>query len=144
MNAQKSIEILKYQISMNEVTVTRFDYTKLNAMIMKLLESNDSSIYALNSLNIKIKEARIADDRKIEPDCCTMNSTVSVLFPDTGKLRSFCLVYPEDVSLMDINLSVLTPLGCALLGSRKGQTVSVHAPEGYLTVIVMDLNHPSE
>ena len=129
---------------MNEIVLTRYDYSKLYTMIMNLLESNDSSISALNLLNVKIKQAKIAEYQKIESDYCTMNTIVDVLFPDTGKVRSFCLVYPQDVSLRDINLSVLSPLGCALLGTRKGQTVSVHAPEGYLKVIIQDLRHQSD
>ena len=81
---------------------------------------------------------------KISSDYVTMNSVVEVFFSATGKSRVFKLVYPEDVSLADINLSVLSPLGCALLGSKKGKTISFYAPEGLQELTVRNILYQPE
>ena len=128
---------------MNETILSKPDFTRLQSMVMALLDKSDSSVFYLNRLNMTIKQARLVDSKKISTDYVAMNSVVEVIFSKTGKSRVFKLVYPEDVSLRNINVSVLSPLGCALLGSKKGQTISVQAPEGIQELKIKDiLYHP--
>ena len=124
---------------MNEIILSKVDYSGLNTLILSLLKNSASNVSALNRLNQTIKQARQVESEMISSDLITMNTVAEIIFTETGKSRIFRLVYPDNVSLQDINLSILTPLRCALLGSKKGQTVSVHAPEGYREVIIKDV-----
>lgn len=124
---------------MNEIILSKVDFSRLNSLILSLLENNDSSISALNRLNMKIKQARQVEPELISSDLIIMNTVAEIIFTETGKSRIFRLVYPDNVSLQDINLSILTPLGCALLGSKKEQIVSVKAPEGFREVMIKDI-----
>ncbi len=124
---------------MDGIILSKVDFKGLNALILSLLENNYSSVSALNRLNQTIKQARQVEPELISSDLITMNTVVEIIFIETGKSRIFRLVYPDNVSLQDINLSILTPLGCALLGSKKEQIVSVKAPEGYREVMIKDI-----
>ena len=66
---------------------------------------------------------------KIPADVVTMNSVVCVV-DDTGAEQEWTLVYPEEANVASAKLSVLSPMGAALLGARAGKSVKYSAPNG--------------
>jgi regulator of nucleoside diphosphate kinase len=60
----------------------------------------------------------------------TMNSRVRLRDLASGQREIYTLVYPPEADIDTNRLSVLAPLGSALLGSRAGQTIKVNAPGG--------------
>ena len=50
--------------------------------------------------------------------------------PDAGAARKVTLVYPEDADIAEGRISVLTPIGTALLGLRPGQSITWQARDG--------------
>jgi len=60
----------------------------------------------------------------------TMNSRVRLCDDASGQSETYTLVYPEEADITREKLSVLAPLGAALLGSRAGQTIRVNTPGG--------------
>ena len=123
----------------NEVTVTKHDYSILNSMILDMLDSGRVDIFELNRLNMEIKQARLIDPKTISPDYVTMNSIVQVTFPDTGTTRKFKLVYPQHAEIRESKISVLSPLGCALLGYKKGEKISFSAAGIARTVVIDEI-----
>ena len=85
---------------------------------------------------MEIKRAKQVEPTKIKPDYVTMNSIIEVVFSKTGTSKTLRLTYPKDANLKDGSISVLSPLGCALLGYKKGEAVSFSAPAGTQTVII--------
>jgi regulator of nucleoside diphosphate kinase len=122
-----------------EVLVTRYDYSMINSMILELLDSSNPNLPELNRLNIEIKQARLIDPKRITKDYVTMNSIVKVSFPDTGITRTLKLVYPQCAEIRESKISVLSPLGCALLGYRKGQKITFTAAGNSKTVIIEEI-----
>jgi regulator of nucleoside diphosphate kinase len=118
----------------NDIVVTRVDYSRLNSLILNMLDDRSSDLFELNFLNIEIKRATKIDSRKISPEYVTMNSLIEVTFLDVGKSMVIRLVYPQDANYKKGQVSVLSPLGCALLGYRAGDSVSFKAPGGMQTV----------
>ena len=120
----------------NEIVVSKLDYSRLNRMILNLLEKSGSNLYDLNRLNMEIKRARLVDPRRIDPEGVTMNSVVRLRFRRTGLTTIVKLVYPPDAGTEPGYISVLSPLGCALLGYRKGQSFPYKSPEGVETAVI--------
>jgi regulator of nucleoside diphosphate kinase len=118
----------------NDIVVTRVDYSRLNSLILNMLDDRKSNLFELNYLNIEIKRATKIDSRRIGPEYVTMNSLIEVTFLDVGKSMVIRLVYPQDANYKKGQVSVLSPLGCALLGYRAGDSVSFRAPGGMQTV----------
>jgi regulator of nucleoside diphosphate kinase len=114
----------------NDIIITKVDYARLNSLILNLLDDRSSNLRELNFLNIEIKRARKIDSKKVDPECVTMNSMIEITFKDLGKTMAVRLVYPQDANYKEGMVSVLSPLGCALLGCRVGDTVSFKAPGG--------------
>ena len=122
-----------------EIMITKVDYSRLNALILRQLDENAYNLRELNFLNIEIKRARKIDSKKIDPDVVTMNSEVLLKFLKNGQTKTVKLVYPEKASFKDGLLSVLSPLGSAMLGYKKGDIVSFHSPGGIQTVRIDDI-----
>jgi regulator of nucleoside diphosphate kinase len=118
----------------NDIVVTKVDYSRLNSLILNMLDDRSSNLFELNYLNMEIKRAKKIDSKKIDPEYVTMNSLIEVTFLDIGKSMVLRLVYPHDSKYKEGLVSVLSPLGCALLGYKAGDSVSFKAPGGTQTV----------
>ena len=67
---------------------------------------------------------------EIPPDVVTMGSTVRLTDLQTGEEETYTLVYPNDADIDENKLSVLAPIGTALLGYRAGDVVEWPVPAG--------------
>jgi regulator of nucleoside diphosphate kinase len=114
----------------SDIVVTKVDYSRLNSLILNMLDDRKSNLFELNFLNIEIKRAEKIDSRRIGPDYVTMNSIIEVTFLDAGKSMILRLVYPHESNYQQGLVSVLSPLGCALLGYKAGDTISFKEPGG--------------
>jgi regulator of nucleoside diphosphate kinase len=59
-----------------------------------------------------------------------MNSEVEFRDDTTGKVQTMTLVYPEDADISRRRMSVLTPVGTALIGLRSGHSIAWETPSG--------------
>jgi regulator of nucleoside diphosphate kinase len=69
-----------------------------------------------------------------------MNSAVEFRDHSTGRIQKVTLVYPDEADISQRKISVLTPVGTALIGLRKGGTIAWEAPDGevrQLTVLAV-------
>lgn len=71
----------------------------------------------------------VADDR-LPADVVSMNSTVSFEDVESGKTSTITLVYPPEANIEAGKVSVLTPVGSALIGLRVGQVIRWPFPNG--------------
>lgn len=117
----------------SEISVTELDYSRLNSLILRMLDDRNANIHELNFLNIEIKKAKKIDSLKYSPDFVTMNSVVEGNIPENNKSMSFRLVYPQDANNDEGFISVLSSLGCGLLGKKAGESVSFKTHEGTQT-----------
>jgi regulator of nucleoside diphosphate kinase len=111
------------------VVLTEVDLGRLS----ELLESpryRATDPASLAGLKREIERGEVVAPCRIPRGVVTMRSRVRVRDIPGGHGRTFTLVYPEEADIERGRVSVLAPLGVALLGARAGQTVSVHAPSG--------------
>ena len=67
-----------------------------------------------------MRRARVVPRSEIPPDVVTMNSTVRLRDLETGEEETYTLVYPDEADIEENKLSVLAPVGTALLGTGPG------------------------
>lgn len=77
-----------------------------------------------------LDEAEQVDPRSIPPDTVTMCARVEIQDVQTGEHRTLTLCYPRDAQPAAGRISVLSPLGVALLGLRVGATAHWSSPTG--------------
>jgi regulator of nucleoside diphosphate kinase len=102
---------------------------------------DDSNVVELRK---EIARARIVPEEKIEGNIITMNSTFLVRFLDSGKTKLYTLVFPRDADFARNKISVLSPIGTALLGSQEGDVVEWIAPAGTKKLKVEEILYQPE
>jgi regulator of nucleoside diphosphate kinase len=90
----------------------------------------------VTQLLAEISRARVVPASELPGDVVSMNSTVECVDERSGIARGLTLVYPHDADIGQGRVSVLSPVGMALLGLRVGQSIDWPAPSGSLRLTV--------
>ena len=111
-----------------------------------LLESLSASAFpGKAALLEELNRAEVVEPREVPPDLVTMNSTVRFAIADTGEEFRMTLVYPKDADGSADRISVLAPVGSALLGLSVGDELAWPGPGGKsMTVRVKDMLYQPE
>ena len=115
--------------------ITELDAARIQEMGARL-PGHGEGLAALNELIAKVThEAEIVPGRKIAPNIVTLNSIVSFRDELTGAVHKVAVVFPADMSIAERRISVLSPVGRALLGQSVGGIAKVELPDGTLREI---------
>ncbi len=97
----------------------------------KLLESLSArSFPGKDALEAELARASIVEPKDMPPDVVTMNSEVRFRVLNSGSERCLRLVYPKDADDTGRTVSVLAPVGSALLGLSCGDEIDWPTPDG--------------
>ena len=100
------------------------------ARLERLLESEaHRQLPGIDALLSEMDRATVVKPVDVPPDVVTMNSTIRFVDDSNGAEFEFTLVYPADAGKPD-TISVLAPVGSALLGLSVGQSIAWQVPGG--------------
>jgi len=120
------------------IIVTNVDLQHL----IPVLEQNDTP--ASDALDAELRRAQVVEWASVPPDVVTMNTEVVYEDVDTGVRRTVRVVYPRDANSAKGHVSVLAPIGSALLGLRVGQSIEWSLPKGRRRVRVVEIRYQPE
>jgi regulator of nucleoside diphosphate kinase len=130
--------------SMNlpHIMVTQLDRERITSL---LAHPHPVAEFDTQRLDEELARAEIVGSREVPPDVVTMNSRVRFADESSGLTREITLVYPQDADLSSARISVLSPMGSALLGLRVGQAIEWAFPRGgYKRVRVLAVPYQPE
>jgi regulator of nucleoside diphosphate kinase len=110
------------------IRVTASDYERLRSVIDASSTTRDRD--AVDALSEELDRAEVVPPERIGADTVTMNSEVVFQDESTGDTREATLVYPKEGDPERGRISVLAPIGSALLGLAVGQTIDWPLPGG--------------
>lgn len=84
----------------------------------------------IGNLENLIRHARVIDQKEIHTDSVSLGSTVEVQDLNTNEKLTFTIVGSAESDPSNAKISNECPLGSALFGRKKGQTIETHAPGG--------------
>jgi regulator of nucleoside diphosphate kinase len=113
-----------------EIYVTEFDLMRLSELFAGVRLWNKKDREYLINLEEELEQANVVSSRDIPADVVTMNSQVRIQDLDAGKETVLTLVFPANADYEQGKLSILAPMGTALLGYRVGDTIEWQAPAG--------------
>ena len=90
-------------------------------------------------LENKLRHAKIIDEKEIDTDTVQIGNTVKVLDIEFDEEIEYTIVGSTEVNLAENKISNESPLGTALLGAKKKQTVEVNAPAGIMKYKILDI-----
>lgn len=108
------------------ITVSEVDYERIDA----LLDKAGDSVPGIRELRAELERADVVASEQMPADVVTMNSTVVFENIDTGKRFELALVYPHDMDATPGKVSILAPVGSALLGLAVDQMIQWQVPGG--------------
>lgn len=106
------------------ILVTEQDFERLALLIMHSQGPNSLA------LEEELGRAEVVNQKEIPGDVVTMNSVVTFVSRDSGRESEIKLVYPKDADVTKGHVSVLAPVGVALIGLRVGQSIDWPMPNG--------------
>jgi regulator of nucleoside diphosphate kinase len=112
------------------IYITKLDYERLTDLIRQFQSRQIEAPKHLEQLEAELKRAKIVSPKKIAPDVITMNSTIRLKDTDSGEVFDYHLVYPQEADPENGRISVLAPIGTALLGFRVGDDIQWDVPAG--------------
>jgi regulator of nucleoside diphosphate kinase len=110
--------------------VTDADMDKLTRLVRALNCSLFRDQQQLDLLDRILENAEVRPQSRVPSNVIRMNSIVRVHDFETREKESYTLVFPEDANISRGWISVLAPLGIALLGHRQGDLVEAKVPGG--------------
>ena len=113
-----------------KIYITQIDLQRLCRVVASELDLNDGSNRRLTELIAELERAEVVLSDEIPDDVVTMNSTVVLRDLDTGESETYTLVYPNHANIARNRLSVLAPVGTAILGYQVGDVVRWRVPAG--------------
>ena len=89
----------------------------------------------------ELKKAKLVDKNDFPADVVRINSTVRVKAEDKDEIMEFMLVTPDRANIKDRKISVMAPIGTALLGFRQGNKIKWKVPAGKKTFTILNVTN---
>jgi regulator of nucleoside diphosphate kinase len=127
------------------IYITRPDYERLEKLIEIARErEGDINREYLNRLEEELERAEVVEQKVIPPDVITMRSTVSLRDLDTDEELVYWLAFPTEANTDEGKISVLAPIGTAMLGYRRGDVIEWEVPSGVRRLKVEEVLYQPE
>jgi len=112
------------------IYITKPDMQKLRALIAGVQASSLKTKTNLDKLEKELDRAKLVNPKKVPKDVITMNSQVRVLDIESCEESTYTIVFPSKANIANNKISILAPIGTALLGYRVGDVVEWEVPSG--------------
>jgi regulator of nucleoside diphosphate kinase len=127
---------------MRTLIISNTDHARLLALIESArIDARVREDY-LAALEAELERARIVPAGQVPDDVVTMNSLVRLLDLDSKEVEEYELVYPADADMAAHRISVLAPVGTAILGYRRGDLIEWPVPAGLRRLRVESVYQP--
>ncbi len=131
-------------MSERSILITDHDRRRLLEALRDAYSGDYRGSAYLNDLMGELEKAKIVDLHEVPPDVITMNSKVRLMDLDEQDVIEFTLVFPQDADLRSARVSVLAPIGTAVLGYRVGDAIKWSVPDGVRNLVVLELLYQPE
>jgi regulator of nucleoside diphosphate kinase len=121
------------------ITISERDAARLRQLVQVCAPSKTEHIQRLKA---ELDRARIVPGPELPANVIAMNSTAELEDLEDGEILTFTLVFPENADVAAGRISILAPLGMAMLGFKAGDEFEWPVPSGTLRVRVRRLIQP--
>jgi regulator of nucleoside diphosphate kinase len=126
------------------IHITQFDNQRLRDLLAEARYTDYRGSEYLKGLEQELDRAKVVDPKTVPPDLVTMNSRVRLEDLETGEEMVYTLVFPENANLAENKISILAPIGTAMLGYRVGDVFEWKVPSGISRMKIKELLYQPE
>lgn len=127
-----------------DIYITEHDMVRLSKLIEVMTDRDRAGRPYIDKLEEELDRANVVEPRDMPADVITMNSTVRLLDLDSGEELIYSLVFPGLANPDNNAISVLAPIGTALLGYREGDVIEWRVPAGIKRLRVLEVLYQPE
>ena len=127
------------QQSNKQLVLLRDDYELLKSYLNGRYRKSAFDRRNAEELHSELKKARLVSKDAFPPDVVRLNSTVRIKTEGKDEITEWILVTPDEADIKERKISIMAPIGTALIGFRKGQKVKWKVPAGKKTFTIMDV-----
>jgi regulator of nucleoside diphosphate kinase len=131
-------------MSNKPIHITQFDLHRLQQLLEDASRTNFRGREDLAGLQAELARAEIVAPETVSHNVITMNSTVVLLDLETGDEETYTLVFPETADIAAGKISVLAPVGTAMLGYEVGDTFEWVVPAGKRRLQIKEILYQPE
>ena len=123
----------------NQLVLRKDDYSLLLSCLNGRFGKSAFDRRNAESLKTEIKNAKLVNKDEFPPDVVRLNSMVRIKAEDKDQVIELVLVTPDRADIKENRISVMAPIGTALIGFRKGQRVKWQVPAGQRTFTILEV-----
>ena len=127
-----------------DIYITEYDVTRLKELVQVGISFAERDRESLESLQGELDRAHIVEPTAVPHDVVTMNSRVRFKDLETNEEKVYTLVFPSEANLEQRKISILAPIGTAILGYRVGDTVEWRVPGGIRKLRIEEILYQPE
>ncbi len=125
----------------NQVVLSKKDFAVLNEYIHNLHGMQVNEKENFHKLSIELGKAKVVEEEAFPGDVVGINARVTNTDLSTKRDMHITIVMPPHADIREKRISVMAPIGTALIGFRKGQEVSWEVPAGRKTFLIADVDN---
>jgi regulator of nucleoside diphosphate kinase len=129
-------------MNMKPIMITEKDYQRLNHLVKVLQIAKGPKIVA--ALRNELVDAVVVPPEEIPQDVITMNSRIRLKKRKSASEMEISVVFPEDTDIVNRKISVLAPVGTAVLGCKVGDEVKWPSAQGAVVFQVEEIVYQPE
>lgn len=127
------------QQSRNSLVLRKDDYETIKFYLNDSFYKKTFDRKNAEELLLELKKAKLVSPDKFPADTVRLNSKVTVREEKNEKVFEFMVVTPDKADIKARKISIMAPIGTAVIGFRQGQKVKWQVPAGQKTFTIMEV-----
>lgn len=127
----------------DSIILRQDDYETLIAYLKNNRYATSQDAQNVQDLKAELRKAMLVSKESFPADVIRLNSKIKIKDAGKNNVMELMLVMPDKADLREKKISVMAPVGTALIGFRKGQKVSWQVPAGKRTFHIVDVINDS-
>jgi regulator of nucleoside diphosphate kinase len=131
-------------MELRDIYITKYDLTRLRELLQVGISFAERDRQSLESLQDELDRAHVVEPTAVPHDVVTMNSRARLKDLETNEEKVYTLVFPSEANLEQQKISILAPIGTAILGYRVGDAVEWQVPGGIRKLRIEEILYQPE
>src|SRR5262245_39391776 len=127
-----------------DIYITDYDLNRLKELLQVGISFPERDRQLLEALQGELDRAHIVEPTAVPHDVVTMNSRVRLTDVETNEGQVYTVVFPSEANLEQRKISILAPIGTAILGYRVGDKVEWRMPGGIRKLRIEEILYQPE